>query len=168
MCRVVSQDLRFYCKPKTRQLFVIALRAVRYCSPNEGKKENAKEGNCILGVVHKLRWQDFGFFWPPIPLRWHFLPYERWQKVEIFGPPTPSSCKRSLWMAPMAEKPRASRKRSCQLSDNLQRKKKEWKEVWASELVRKWILHLVGKIQKQLLINLFSEPLILLNPLRVL
>ena len=55
MCRVVSRDLRFYCKPKTRQLFVIALRAVRYCSPNEGKKENAKEGNCILGVVHKLR-----------------------------------------------------------------------------------------------------------------
>ena len=46
---------------------------------------------------------------------------------------------------------------------NLHRKKKEWKEVWASELVRKWILHLVGKIQKQLLINLFSEPLILLN-----
>ena len=49
MCRVVSRDLRFYCKPKMRQLFVIALRAVRYCSPNEGKKENAKEGNCILG-----------------------------------------------------------------------------------------------------------------------
>ena len=68
----------------------------------------------------------------------------------------------------MAEKPRASRKRSCQLSDNLHRKKREWKEVWASELVRKWILHLVGKIQKQILINLFSEPLILLNPLRVL
>ena len=21
----------------------------------------------ILGVVHKLRWQDFGFFWPPTP-----------------------------------------------------------------------------------------------------
>ena len=50
MCRVVSRDLRFYCKPKMRQLFVIALRAVRYCSPNEGKKENAKEGNCILGL----------------------------------------------------------------------------------------------------------------------
>ena len=70
-------------------------------------------------------------------------------------------------MTPMAEKPRASRKRSCQLSDNLHRKKKEWKEVWASELVRKWILHLEGKIQKQLLINLFLEPLILLNPLKI-
>ena len=23
-----------------------------------------------------------GFFWPPTPLRWHFLPYERWQKVD--------------------------------------------------------------------------------------
>ena len=36
-------------------------------------------------VVHKLRRQDFGFFWPPIPLPWHFLPYECWQKVDIFG-----------------------------------------------------------------------------------
>ena len=54
MCRVVSRDLRFYCKPKMRQLFVIALRAVRYCSPNEGKKENAKEGNCILQGRRKV------------------------------------------------------------------------------------------------------------------
>ena len=44
--------------------------------------------NYMQGVVHKLRWQDFGFFWPPTPLRWQFLRYERWQKVDIFGPPT--------------------------------------------------------------------------------
>ena len=41
-----------------------------------------------LGVVHKLCWQDFGFFWPPTPLCWHFLWYERWQNIDIFGPPT--------------------------------------------------------------------------------
>ena len=40
------------------------------------------------GVVHKLRWQDFDFFWPPKLLRWHFIWYERWQKVDIFWPPT--------------------------------------------------------------------------------
>ena len=34
-----------------------------------------------LGVVHKLRWQDLCFFWPPTPLCWHILWYERWQKV---------------------------------------------------------------------------------------
>ena len=37
-----------------------------------------------LGVVHKLRWQDFDFL---TPLRWHFLWYECWQKADIFGPP---------------------------------------------------------------------------------
>ena len=41
------------------------------------------------GVVHKLCWQDFGFLWPPTPLRWHFLHYECWQKANIFGLPTP-------------------------------------------------------------------------------
>ena len=45
--------------------------------------------NFSLGVVHKLRWHYFVFFWPPkYPLRWHVLWYERWQKVDIFGPPT--------------------------------------------------------------------------------
>ena len=29
-----------------------------------------------LGVVHKLCWHHFGCFWPPTPLRWHFLRYE--------------------------------------------------------------------------------------------
>ena len=29
------------------------------------------------GVVQKLRWQVFDYFWSPTPLRWHFLP---WQK----------------------------------------------------------------------------------------
>ena len=33
-------------------------------------------------VVHKLRWQDFGFFWPPTPLCWHFLWYERCRNVD--------------------------------------------------------------------------------------
>ena len=28
-------------------------------------------------------------FWLFLTLRWHFLPYERWPKVDIFGPPTP-------------------------------------------------------------------------------
>ena len=57
------------------------------------------------GVVHKLRWQNFDFFWPSTPLRWHFLPpYECWQKVDLFGSPTPSSCERSLWTAPEADK----------------------------------------------------------------
>ena len=40
--------------------------------------------NCF-GVVHILRWQVFDFFWPPYPLRWHFLPYRNWQKFDIFG-----------------------------------------------------------------------------------
>ena len=29
----------------------------------------------------------FWLFWPPTPLRWHFLWYKHWQKVDIFGPP---------------------------------------------------------------------------------
>ena len=28
---------------------------MRYCSPNEGKKENAKEGNCILGLPNSSK-----------------------------------------------------------------------------------------------------------------
>jgi hypothetical protein len=28
------------------------------------------------------------FFRPPTPLRWHFQRIERWQKVDIIGPPT--------------------------------------------------------------------------------
>ena len=50
--------------------------------------------NCsrILRVVHRLRWQAFGFFWPPTPLRWHFLRYKRWQKVDILGQPTYLPC----------------------------------------------------------------------------
>ena len=50
-----------------------------------------------LGVVHKLRWQDFGFFWPPTPSvdifhgmnidkKWTFLYH-----LPIM------SCKRRLW-----------------------------------------------------------------------
>jgi hypothetical protein len=35
----------------------------------------------LLRAVHKLRWQDFGFFWPPTLLRWHLLCY----KLKIFS-----------------------------------------------------------------------------------
>ena len=28
------------------------------------------------------------FFWPPTALGWHFLWYERWQEMDISGPPT--------------------------------------------------------------------------------
>ena len=37
------------------------------------------------GVVHKLRWEVFGFFDHLPPFVDMF--YERWQKVDIFGPP---------------------------------------------------------------------------------
>ena len=37
----------------------------------------------------------FLFFWPPIPLIWHYLPYKRWQKVDNYW--LPSLCQRSLW-----------------------------------------------------------------------
>ena len=40
------------------------------------------------------------FFWPPTPLRWHFLPYKRWQKVKIFDYLPTSFCQRSLWTPP--------------------------------------------------------------------
>ena len=40
----------------------------------------------------------FHFFWPPIPLRWHLLPYKCWPKVYIFGLPTLLL----LWTTPSA------------------------------------------------------------------
>ena len=43
---------------------------------------------------------SFWLFLTTYPPRWHFHPYERWQKVNIFGLPTPSSCKHSLWTTP--------------------------------------------------------------------
>jgi hypothetical protein len=46
------------------------------------KKKNLRADDVVqwttLGDVHKLLWQVFGFFWPPTPLRWHFLPYKTW------------------------------------------------------------------------------------------
>ena len=64
----------------------------------------------MLGVVHKLRWQVFGIFWPPIPLRLHFLPYKSWHFLTTYPPllvnalfdylPT-SFCKRTLWTTPL-------------------------------------------------------------------
>ena len=42
----------------------------------------------------------FVFFWPPNPLRLHFLWYKSLQKVNFFDHLPPSSCKRSLWTPP--------------------------------------------------------------------
>ena len=42
----------------------------------------------------------FGFFWPPTPLRLHFLWHKSLQKVDFFDHLPPSSCKRSLWTPP--------------------------------------------------------------------
>ena len=56
-----------------------------------------------LGGVHKLCWQDFVFFWPPTPLRWHFIPYKSWQILTFLDylPSEPTSfCQCSLWMTP--------------------------------------------------------------------
>ena len=55
----------------------------------------------LLGGIHKLStFTRFGFFLPPNPLRLHFLWYKSLQKVDFFYHLPPSSCKRSLWMAP--------------------------------------------------------------------
>ena len=43
----------------------------RYCLP---LFHMIKEGD--TNFVHKLRWQVFGFFWPPTALQWQFLPYK--------------------------------------------------------------------------------------------
>ena len=56
----------------------------------------------IINISHEGSFTNYvdkilDFFWPPTPLRWHFLPYECWQKVNIFGLPT---CIRSLWTTP--------------------------------------------------------------------
>jgi len=42
----------------------------------------------------------FGFFWPPTPLRLHFLWNKSLQKLNFFDQLPLSSCKRSLWMTP--------------------------------------------------------------------
>ena len=41
------------------------------------------EYQAYIGVVHNLRLQDFDFFWPPNPLRWHFLPLWTLTKVNV-------------------------------------------------------------------------------------
>ena len=52
------------------------------------------------GVIHKLREQDFGCFWP-LPSPWLFtFTTECEQFFEIFNPYPPSGCSRSLWMTP--------------------------------------------------------------------
>ena len=56
--------------------------------------------------LHTLRGRSqttftrFVFFWPPTPLRLHFLWYKSLQKVNFFDYLPPSSCKRSLWTPP--------------------------------------------------------------------
>ena len=65
---------------------------------------------CSLLQKHKLcfclrgrsqtTFTRFGFFWPPTPLRLHFLWYKSLQKVDFFDHLPPSSCKHSLWTAP--------------------------------------------------------------------
>ena len=42
----------------------------------------------------------FWLFWQSTYLHWHFLPYECWQKVDIFGLLPPSSCKCNFWTTP--------------------------------------------------------------------
>ena len=60
----------------------------------------------ILGDFYTVRGRSqttftkFDFFWPPTPLRLHFLWYESLQKVNFFDHLPPSSCKRSLWTTP--------------------------------------------------------------------
>ena len=60
------------------------------------------ENERTLASVHRGRSQttltSFCLFLITYPPCWHFLPYKRWQKVDIFGPTT--SCKRSLWTTP--------------------------------------------------------------------
>ena len=57
----------------------------------------------MVGTAFLLRGRSqttftrFGFFWPPTPLRLHFLWYNGLQKINFFDHLPPSSCKRSLW-----------------------------------------------------------------------
>ena len=61
----------------------------------------AQQSGITEGDVQTLRWQVFGFFYnlptrhPPPPsnhLHWHFLPYKRWQKVDIWIPTMNGPC----------------------------------------------------------------------------
>ena len=53
----------------------------------------------LRGLSHTT-FTRFGFFWPPTPLRLHFLWYKSLQKVHFFDHLPPFSCKRSLWTSP--------------------------------------------------------------------
>ena len=56
------------------------------------------EINWPLGVVHKLRWRNFGFSWPPcVDIFYGINVDKKWTFLDHL--PT-SSCKRSLWTAP--------------------------------------------------------------------
>ena len=57
-------------------------------------KSCLKNTNRGLVVVHKQRWQVFGFFWPPTSLCWQFLPYKSWSFWTTYPP------QRSLWTTP--------------------------------------------------------------------
>ena len=53
-----------------------------------------------LGIVHKLCWQDFGFFWPTTPSVDILYLINVDKKLTFLDHLPPSSCKRSLLMAP--------------------------------------------------------------------
>ena len=79
---IVSELFRvFICLPSHKWAFCFSLLQWFFYSCSE-KKENLRADDVVqwttLWVVHKLRWQDFRFFWPPTLLRWLFLPYKSW------------------------------------------------------------------------------------------
>ena len=78
------------------QLSPVPHRAVENCPL--GKINEAGSEPVELGVRGRSQttFTRFGFFWPPSPLRLHFLWYESLQKVDFFDHLPPSSCKRSL------------------------------------------------------------------------
>ena len=66
-------------------------------------KTVASKSNLGLGAVHRLRWQDFGFFWPPTPLNWIFYGINIDKKETFLDPMPTSCCKRSFWTTPLGE-----------------------------------------------------------------
>ena len=47
---------------------------------------------------HKLRWQDFEDFWPPLCWQVHYI--SLCSIVDIWETPLPLACQRSIWMPP--------------------------------------------------------------------
>ena len=57
---------------------------ILYCIQCKTKNNETANIRKPLGGIHKLPLQDLFFFWPPTPLRLHFLWYKSLQKVNIF------------------------------------------------------------------------------------